>query len=278
MLSQRAGNPTAKLTMSHVRAATTIVSATSGREVPRSIADKSRLPSGRPRSACRSGSAIRASRVIAVNWPPTLVIEQPDYRGLEAALRRRPARPDVRAQPVHREADRLAVEVAVDQPPVNVGAPANRRSVPQVVRDLTDDAAHRALAGGRRGGRVAGDGQPDRGEHGSVPRPEIFRADLLAEEFPQVAVHVAAVQLTPVAAVPVGDQAPARRTLAPQRADDRSHWGGASVPSRSSPGTRTSARPACSAGPRAAASSGRSCRSPPRRGPRRCGTSPRQGG
>src|ERR1022692_2502077 len=235
MLSQRAGKPMARLMMIHTMAATTMVSAVSGRDVRRSSSDSSRLPSVRPRPACRSGSAIRASRVIAVHWPPTLVIEQPDYRGLEAALSRRPPRPDARAQPVRREADPLAVEIAVDQPPVNVGAPANRRSVPQVVRDLTNDAAHRALACGRRGGRVAGDCQPYCGEHSSVPRPEIFRADLLAEEFPQVAVHVAAVQLAPVAAGPVGEQPAVRGALAAQRADHRSHWCGRTTSIRSLP-------------------------------------------
>lgn len=126
--------------------------------------------------------------------PADLIPQQPDDGGLECAVGGRPAGRHAGAQPVHREPDRLAVQVPVDQPGIDVGGPAHRRRIAEVRGHLRHDPAHRALAGRRRRGRVAGHGQPDRGQDGGVPGPQVLGGDVLAaEQISQVVVHAVAV-------------------------------------------------------------------------------------
>jgi hypothetical protein len=70
-----------------------------------------------------------------------------EHGGLERAVGRRPARRHAAAELVHRESDRLAVQIPVDEAAVDVGAPADRRGVAEVVRDLGAEVSLRRSRG-----------------------------------------------------------------------------------------------------------------------------------
>jgi len=121
---------------------------------------------------------------------------------------------------VQRVDDGVAALVPLDDPGVDVGGPAHRGGVAQVLRNLRDHPGDGALAAARGGARQRRDGQADRREHRRVPGAEVLGADVQAGQVLEVAVDLRAVHQVPPAAPVVGEQLVATGRARLQRPDD----------------------------------------------------------